>query len=84
MKRALSAAVVGGLMILAVPQAAFADHAPGHHDGECTQNEQSAGPGADCAGQPEGAPAPDDHSAPEGSGRHGENHDGDDGGYILF
>ena len=82
MKRALSAAVVGGLMIFAVPQAAFADHEPGHHGSECTQNEQSAGPGADCAGQPEGSPAPDDHGAPEGSGRH-DNHDGDDG-TILF
>jgi hypothetical protein len=82
MKRALTVAVISGLAIFAVPQVAFADHAPGH-GGECAgQTEQAAGPGADCAAQPEGAGGAEDRPAPDDPGRH-ENHDGDDG-TILF
>ncbi len=86
MKRALTAAVFSGLIVLAVPHAAFADHAPGHERGDCAgRAEQSAGPGADCAAQPEGARDPEGAPAPDGSDRsdRGENHDDDDG-FILF
>jgi hypothetical protein len=84
MKRALTAALVSGLMIFAIPQAAFADHQPGHQGGECAgRTEQSAGPAEDCANQPEGAGDADHRPAPDRSGRDGENHDGDDGS-ILF
>jgi hypothetical protein len=80
MKRALTAALFSGLIVFAVPQAAFADHAPDHHADCAGKTEQSAG--SDCAAQPEGAPAPDEHQAPDGSDRR-ENHDDDDG-FILF
>jgi hypothetical protein len=83
MKRAVTAALVGGLMIFAVPTAAFAHEDSDRKAGDCSaQTEQAAGPGADCASQPEGAGDSDAHQAPDQHGRR-ENHDGDDG-TILF
>jgi hypothetical protein len=82
MKRVLTAAVVGGLMIFAAPHGAWADPAP-DHSGDCgAKTEQAGQPAPDCAEQPEGTHDSDGHRAPDGSGRR-ENHDGDDG-TILF
>jgi hypothetical protein len=82
MKRVLTAAVVGGLMIFAAPHGAWADPAPDHH-GDCgAKTEQSAGPSDECAGQPEGGGDADHKPAPDKGDRR-ENHDGDDGS-ILF
>lgn len=80
MKRALTAAVVSGFLVLAVPQAAFADHAPDRRgDG---RSEQAAGPQPD--GQPdgtsraEGAPPPDQPYADR------ENQGDDEEEFLLF
>ena len=70
MKRALSAAVVGGLMIFAVPQAAFADHDPGHHGGESAE-------------QPQKSPEPDEQAPEDAPRGDRESHD-NDGGFLLF
>lgn len=85
MKRALTAALLSGLMVCAVPTFAYADHAPSHGRGDCAgRTEQSAGPQHDCAAQPESAGDADGRPAPDGSDRRrGENHDDDDG-FILF
>jgi hypothetical protein len=71
MKRVLTAVAIGGLMIFAVPQGAWADHAPDHHGGESAEHSEG--------GEPESQPAPDEHQT------HGdrESHDSD-GGFLLF
>jgi hypothetical protein len=70
MKRALIAAVVGGLVMFFVPQAATADHNAEHK--------------SDCAGQPAGASeSPEQQTPPErAKGDSEEEHS--DGGEILF
>jgi hypothetical protein len=42
MKRALTAALFGGLLVFAAPQAVFADHAADHSDDCGPKSEQSA------------------------------------------
>jgi hypothetical protein len=71
MKKALTAALLSGLFVFAVPQVVFADHAADHHSG-------------DCAGQTEKAAGSDQQAPPE-EPRHGDRqqHEGD-GGEILF
>ena len=72
MKRALTAVVVSGLFVFAVPQAAFADHAADHGSGQ-----EAGQPQPDGAAQPEESPEPE--RAPQGDR---ESHD--DEGFILF
>ena len=69
MKRALTAAVFSGLFVFAIPQAAFADHAP-DHSGDCgAKTEQAA--------EPDGAP----QEQPRQGDREQEHSDGSE---ILF
>ena len=76
MKRVLTAAVVGGLMIFAAPHGAWADQAPSHESGG-----QSAGqPQPDKADQPDKAGEPE--QAPEP--RQGDHEGHGDDGTILF
>ena len=70
MRRALTAAVFGGLITLFVPQAVSADHNAG----------QNAG---DCPGKPQGAHDPD-RSAPGGRSQYDREQEESDGGEILF
>lgn len=70
MKRAFAAAVIGGLMVFFVPQAASGDHSGDHK--------------ADCAGQPSGA-AESPEQAPPQQHPYGDREQREsDGGEILF
>jgi hypothetical protein len=74
MKRTLIAAVVGGLVMFFVPQAATADHNAEH---------KTADQKSECAGQPAGASeSPEQQTPPERHGDSEEEHS--DGGEILF
>jgi len=71
MKRALTAAVIGGLMTFFIPQAAFADHNADHHGGESAEHTEKSD-------EPEQqAPEPERH------GDH-EHHGDSEGGFLLF
>jgi hypothetical protein len=69
MKRALTAAIVGGLLVFAVPQLASADH--------------GADPKGDCAGQPSGTHESPEQAPRERPYGDREQEDSD-GGEILF
>ena len=73
MKRALTAALFSGLFVLAIPQGAFADHAP-DHSGDCgAKTEKSAERSEEHAPEQQ---APEEH-------RDGD-HESHDDGTILF
>ena len=74
MKRAFTAAIVSGLFVFGVPQAAFADHAADHGSGQ-----EAGQPQPDGAAQPEESPA-EPERAPAGDR---ESHDEEEG-FILF
>jgi hypothetical protein len=70
MKRALTAAVMSGLFVFAVPQVVFADHAA-DHSGDCGAKTEKS--------------ADSEQKAPEHPYGDSEQHDGEgDGGEILF
>jgi hypothetical protein len=69
MKRALAAAVFGGLMFL-VPQVASADHGAGNK--------------SDCAGQPAEAPGSPEQAPPQQNPHGDREQEQSDGGEILF
>jgi hypothetical protein len=72
MKRALTAAIFGGLLAFSVPQAAFADHEAGH---EAAQPEAAESESA----EPEGSPPKEQPYADR------ESEGGDEeGDFILF
>jgi hypothetical protein len=70
MKRALAAAVFGGLIVLFVPQAVSADHNAGQNNG-------------DCAGKPQQTHDPE-QSAPGGRSQYDHEQRESDGGETLF
>ena len=69
MKRALTAAVFGGLLAFLVPQAVSADHGADHR--------------ADCAGQPSG-PSESPEQAPQERPYGDREQEDSDGGEVLF
>jgi hypothetical protein len=77
MKKALTAALFGGLLVLAGPQAAFADHAADHGSGH-EAGQPEASPQPDGAAHPEDSPEPE--RAPAGDR---ESHD-KEGDFLLF
>jgi len=88
MKRVLTAAVFGGLLMVLAPQAASAaivspyDHGPGQSAGDCAGQPQGQSGGA-CAGQPQEAGP--EGEAPRGAppqGRRGQDTEEDEA--ILF
>jgi hypothetical protein len=75
MKRALAAAVFGGLVTFAVPQIATASARPVTPADHSTDHKAN-----DCAGQPEAAPDSEPAPAP----RQGDHEQDDDDGSTLF
>jgi hypothetical protein len=73
MKRALTAALFSGLFVLAVPQGAFADHAPDHS--------------GDCGAKTEKSADHSEQRAPEGQAqeehRQGDRESHDDGSFLF-
>ena len=70
MKRALTAALFSGLIVFAVPQFAFADHAADHS--------------GDCGAKTEKSEEPQKEQAPERQGDREQQDGHGDGGEVLF
>lgn len=67
MKRALTAAIFGGLLAVSVPQAAIADHESGGHE----------------ATQPEATPEPEQNPPPAHPYGDKEHHDDEEGTILF-
>ena len=76
MKRVLTAALFSGILVLGVPQGAFADHAADHGSGQ-----EAGQPQPDGAAEPEASPSPEPERAPAGD-RESSNDDEED--FLLF
>ena len=70
MKRVLTAAVFGGLLMFAVPQAAWADHDAEHKSGDCSAKTEKT--------------AESDQQAPKQQRQGDTEQKHSDGGEILF